>query len=115
MLAHTQAHHCAAACLHLLLHPQTTCQYEYRVRAQPLDEFADSFAAIQTIATDAGNNPQPCWPAEASQGWPFCAYWRRVTACAVSPWDPTKDLMCKIMFTDDGGTGGGGDSGGDYP
>lgn len=82
---------------------QTTCQYEYRVRAQPLDEWTDAFAAIQTIATDTTINPQPCWPAELNAGWPFCQYWQRVTACASSPWDPTKDLVCTILPTDDGG------------
>ncbi|KAF6254317.1 hypothetical protein COO60DRAFT_1642477 [Scenedesmus sp. NREL 46B-D3] len=81
----------------------TTCQYEYRVRAQPLDEWTDAFAAIQTIATDTTINPQPCWPAELNAGWPFCQYWQRVTACASSPWDPTKDLVCTILPTDDGG------------
>uniref|UniRef100_A0A383WDG5 Uncharacterized protein n=1 Tax=Tetradesmus obliquus TaxID=3088 RepID=A0A383WDG5_TETOB len=92
----------------------TTCQYEYRVRAQPLDEFADSFAAIQTIATDTTNNAQPCWPIDASPGWPFCQYWARATACALSPWDPNRELMCRIQPTDGGG-GGGTDPGGDYP
>lgn len=91
---------------------QTVCMYQYRVRALPLDEFSDSFAAIQTIATDANNNNQPCWPVDASPGWPFCSYWQKATACAVSPWDPTVPLNCELLPTDDGS--GGGDNPYDY-
>jgi hypothetical protein len=113
MQCHTVACIAHACCM------QTACLYSYRVRALPMDEDTDASAAIQTIVTDVGTTPQPCWPPEASSGWPFCSHWRRGTFCASALWDARSMMPCEPLPTPGGGDGGGGDTGGgddyDYP
>lgn len=71
------------------------CQYQYRVRVLPRDDFTDALVSLQYLEAEIAARPYPC-NEDAGNVYDFCtpgAYWEKAKGCAAI-WDRTQPLEC---------------------